>query len=107
MVDWAGAYRWSSAPAHLAGSDPDRLVDLEWWREYDGVDWRQALCNAGAEPAGELARCTHAGRPFGDEEFVRRLSERFRRHWQRGRPRKVAAAGGDTRQLGLFGQLHG
>ena len=34
-----------------------------------------------------LSRCTCAGRPFGDEEFVRAISEQFGRHWAHGRPR--------------------
>jgi len=30
-----------------------------------------------------LRRCTYAGRPFGEEEFVARLEERFQRKWRR------------------------
>ena len=30
-----------------------------------------------------LRRCTYAGRPFGDEEFVRRLEQQFDRKWRR------------------------
>ena len=28
-------------------------------------------------------RCTYAGRPFGEEEFVREMEERFHRRWRR------------------------
>ena len=30
-----------------------------------------------------LRRCTYAGRPFGDEEFLARLENRFQRNWRR------------------------
>ena len=106
LVKWAGDYRWSSATAHLEGRDPAGLVDLEWWRgEYDGVDWRQVLGGPEGEVAAPLRRCTYAGRPFGDDAFVRAVSERFGRYWERGRPRRVqAAAAADTRQRVLFGE---
>jgi putative transposase len=105
LVDWAGAYRWSSGVAHMEGRDPQGLVDLDWWqREYDGMEWRQVLSGPGDERTAPLTRCTYAGRPFGDEEFVRGLSERFGRHWERGRPRKERAAATDARQLALFGE---
>ena len=44
------------------------------------------------EQSASLRRCTYAGRPFGNEEFVKGLSEQFGRHWVRGRPRKEPAA---------------
>ena len=30
-----------------------------------------------------LRRCTYAGRPFGDEEFVARMEDHFQRKWRR------------------------
>jgi hypothetical protein len=30
-----------------------------------------------------LRRCTYAGRPFGDDEFVESLEDRFQRNWPR------------------------
>jgi len=89
----------------VEGRDPEGLVDLDWWRrEYDGMDWRQVLSGPGDDRAAPLTRCTYAGRPFGDAEFVRILSERFGRYWARGRPRKERAAAADARQLALFGE---
>jgi len=60
-----------------------------------GVRWSGLGTNperAGPEQSASLRRCTYAGRPFGDEEFVKGLSEQFDRHWVRGRPRKEPAA---------------
>ena len=89
LVQRASDYRWSSAVAHLAGEDPTRTVDMDWWqREYDGASWAQTLRDGSFEPAGVLRRCTYAGRPFGDDDFVHEISLRFGRHWVRGRPSK-------------------
>ncbi len=30
-----------------------------------------------------LRRCMYAGRPFGDDSFLKRLEERFGRNWRR------------------------
>ena len=106
LVEWPGDYRWSSAAAHLEGFDPTGLVDLKWWRrEYDGLDCGQTLSGPDSEQIGPLRRCTYAGRPFGDEQFVEAISERFGRHWTRGRPRKegvTAPPAKVTSQLPLF-----
>ncbi len=111
LAERPGDYRWSSAGAHLGTRDSCGLIDLEWWgRESGGVDWGRTLSGPGREPSESLKRCTYAGRPFGDEEFVRGISEQFGRHWVRGRPRKepvAAAAAIDMRQLALFAERTG
>jgi hypothetical protein len=88
--------------------DTTGLVDLDWWRrEYDGGDWEQILGGSDPVQAGLLRRCTYAGRPFGDEEFVKSISDQFDRHWVRGRPKKegaAAPAATNARQLALFAE---
>jgi hypothetical protein len=37
-------------------------------------------------------RCTYAGRPFGDEEFIVRLENQFKRNWRRGSFEKAVSA---------------
>ena len=40
----AGAYRWSSAAAHLGGGDETGLLDLIAWREQMPAErWRERL----------------------------------------------------------------
>lgn len=96
LVNFAGAYHWSSAAAHLSAAEPSHLLDLEWWRrESEGIDWAATLAFESSDTAVLLRRCTYSGRPFGDGDFVKTLSERFDRHWTRGRPRKEPAAGTD------------
>lgn len=44
MVQKAEDYEWSSARAHLAGQDPRRLLDMDFWRREGGVsNWLQLL----------------------------------------------------------------
>ena len=85
LVERAGQYRWSSARAHLEGEDRQGLLDWELWRAEGGSEgWRELLTTP--EEALEvrlLRRCTYAGRPFGGEEFVAGLEERFQRCWRR------------------------
>ena len=108
LAERPGDYRWSSAGAHLGTKDAGGLIDLGWWRrESDGVDWGQTLSGPDLEQSASLRRCTYAGRPFGDEAFVKGLSEQFDRHWARGRPRKepvTAPAPINTNQMALFAE---
>lgn len=79
-------YQWSSARAHLLGlGDQSGVLDLKFWREEGGVErWRE-LHDQPDDPnqVQLLKRCTYAGRPFGEESFVREIEERFRRRWRR------------------------
>ena len=84
-----GDYRWSSAAAHLSGRDDTGILDLPWWeREGPGAQWAETLNDCDSEESSTLRRCTYAGRPFGDEDFVDRISRTFGRYWTRGRPKK-------------------
>ncbi len=105
LVECAEEYRWSSAAAHVSGRDQAGLLDMDWWaREGPGDEWADLLSSAEEECREEIERCTYAGRPFGDDSFVREMSERFGRYWKRGRPKKPNQvwAGADVNQLFLF-----
>jgi putative transposase len=90
-------YRWSSAQAHLEGvRDGAKVLDWEFWERSGGSETWRAMHAAGEteEQRHLLRRCTYAGRPFGDEEFVARLEEHFQRHWRRWSFEKAAGAAG-------------
>jgi len=54
----AGEYRWSSAAAHLSGTDETGILDMPWWRgERRGADWAQTVGEDDAEAAPSLRRC--------------------------------------------------
>ena len=86
MVERAEEYKWSSAAAHLGlASDRYSLLDKEFWIQQGGSQGWEALL-AAPEPALEmrlLRRCTYAGRPFGEAEFVGLFEERFQRVWRK------------------------
>ena len=95
LVAQAAAYRWSSAAAHLGeGCDPAGVLDGGYWERSGGSATWKELHEAG-EPEDQvhlLRRCTYAGRPFGDEEFVVRMEEHFQRHWRRWSFEKAASS---------------
>lgn len=88
MVKFAEEYPWSSASAHLSGKDPSGILDLEWWRQERPSNWEEMLKGEATQAEAILRTCTYAGKPFGEDCFVRELGNKFGRYWQRGRPRK-------------------
>jgi len=71
--------------AHLSGEDPSRALDLSFWTENrSAAFWRHLLAQSENPMATRLLRrCTYAGRPFGDEEFLLAMEDRFQRKWRR------------------------
>ena len=95
MAGSPGLYRWSSAGVHLGvAKDNSGLLDLSYWEKAGGAEtWRELHGSTeGAEELALLRRCTYAGRPFGDEEFLGMLEERFQRSWRRWSFEKRAAS---------------
>ena len=79
-------YRWSSAQRHLNGvPEDDDLLDAAFWQERGGAEGWRALLGRTEYPQLTylLRRCTHAGRPFGDSSFLRRMEDHFGRKWKR------------------------
>ena len=77
--------------------DGSGLLDMDWWRSTGRGAWRDTLHRQAAayeqrseahDSLVQLRACTYAERPFGDDDFVAEMAERFRRHWIRGRPSK-------------------
>jgi len=92
MVRQAADYRWSSAAAHLSGTDSSGLLDMAWWRQQGRRgDWAGEFEMENLEAAAALRSCTYAGRPYGGERLVREMAQRFGRCWTRGRPKKEVA----------------
>ncbi|MBS3733943.1 MAG: transposase [Phycisphaerae bacterium] len=91
VVRTAWQYPWSSAAAHVIGSDATGLLDLAAWAERlppDG-DWRDALQQDG-DDADKLRRATVTGRPLASDRFISKLETRLGRRLRtrpRGRPK--------------------
>jgi putative transposase len=92
LVSTAEQYSWSSARVRLALSGEPEWLNVERWRrEFDADDWRHVLATSIADGAlrNRIREATLAGKPLGDEHFVRRLSHEFDRCMEirpRGRP---------------------
>jgi putative transposase len=69
------AWKWSSAATHSGLAEPDMCLSMELWRQHwSGSTWQEFLAVGETESAlAALRKCTHTGRPFGSEEFVKRL----------------------------------
>ena len=113
IVRRAEDYLWSSAVAHVTGGDGSGLLDMDGWRSPGRGAWRDTLHRQAAayqqrseahDSPVQLRACTYAERPFGDDDFVAEMAERFRRRWIRGRPSKKSMLQPHERaaQLKLF-----
>jgi putative transposase len=88
IVQRAAEYPWSSARAHLEDTDLTGILDMEWWKRERPKNWTEMVNHEDAQADAVLRGCTYAGKPFGEEQFVNEMAERFGRYWNRGRPRK-------------------
>ena len=83
-------------PVHLGDRPRERssALDIAFWERSGGAEtWREMH----GSPDGEhhlnlLRRCTYAGRPFGDEEFIVKFENQFQRNWRRWSFEKAASA---------------
>ncbi len=81
----AAEWPWSSAGAHLAGSD-DELVTVAPLLEMAG-DWRLFLNGAGQESLiDDIRKHERTGRPLGRESFIEKLETTLERPLRRGKP---------------------
>ena len=96
LVGEAGAYRWSSAAAHLGGDDETGLLDLITWQTLMPPDvWgERLLLPEDEELLQALRRATRTGRPLGSSAFLARYETLLGRRLHAlpvGRPRKIKA----------------
>jgi len=88
-------YRWSSAAAHLLGeADRSGVLDMNYWERAGGASTWRELHGSLENPSAVIAlrKCTYAGRPFGDEEFIAEMEHRFERKWLRKPKTELATA---------------
>jgi len=86
-------YPWSSARAHIDGTDPSGLLDLSGWSERweGGKAWRKLLAVAPDLDAVSAIRSgTSTGWPVGGDDFISEIEATLGRPAKpkpRGRPR--------------------
>jgi REP-associated tyrosine transposase len=91
------AWKWSSAAAHCGMAEPDICLATEPWRQHwSASTWRMFLGEEETESSlAALRKCTHTGRPYGSEEFVKTLEMQTSRPLspgKGGRPAKPSNA---------------
>ena len=101
LVERPEQYPWSSARAHLWGTDGDGLLATQEWTEaYPPERWREMLSRSDVmEARAELEACTFSGKPFGGGEFREALARLHGRSLvlrKPGRPRKPLAVIADV-----------
>lgn len=94
IVEHAGQYEWSSAPAHLGLAGNPGFLDLSAWQaEYTSPQWGKVLETGIEEEAfgRRLQEASRRCRPLGGDEFAQALEKRAGRELRPlpvGRPRK-------------------
>jgi putative transposase len=86
IVDRPEHYRWSSAAAHVLGEkDRSGVLDLRYWERAGGISTWVGIHGKPEDfkEITELRKCTYGGRPFGAEDFVDEMEQRFQRKWPR------------------------
>ena len=93
MVNRPWQWKWSSAAAHIGGTD--EMVDVIEIKDSVGVSieaWREHIdANDNAPDVETIRKHTMTGRPLGRDEFIEELSRKLGRALsvlRRGRPRK-------------------
>ncbi len=85
LVQKAAEWQWSSAAAHLAGTD-DKLVTVVPLLEMAG-DWNLFLDGTGEEILiNEIRKHERTGRPLGRGNFIEQLEAFLERPLKRGKP---------------------
>lgn len=93
MVKKAERYPYSSARAHVGG-EKDGILGEALFSEKERKDYIRLLHERLPEPEMDRIRYhTRAGRPLGDEAFVKILEKKLKRSFssrRRGRPRRAS-----------------
>ena len=76
MVEKGWGWKWSSAQAHIAGQDPNGLLNMNYWGKIIAKEkWKEFLENTSAEGLvqAQIRRTTMQGFLLGSEATARRL----------------------------------
>ena len=88
MVENAWDWEWSSARAHVTGSDSSGLLDMSYWRRtFNEVEWRKFLEQLLANEAinKKIRRATAGGYFGGNDATARRLEQELGKQLLPGR----------------------
>jgi putative transposase len=75
LVESPERFRWTSAAAHLSGSDNSHLLSVAFWQQSGGTqNWQELLNTTATEgDTKRLRNATYSGKPLGSEGFVKQV----------------------------------
>jgi putative transposase len=85
MVESAWNYPWSSAHAHLSGSDKFGLINTEKMSGYVR-DWRHYLLEAQTQSSEDFLKHERTGRPLGSDSFIEMAESLLGRNLKKKKP---------------------
>lgn len=77
LVQSAEDHPWSRARAHIWGMDPQEIIDAAWWgKMHPPGQWRARLQDGAAKQESRfMERCTYAGKPCGENDFLAHVAK--------------------------------
>lgn len=88
----AELYRWSSAKAHITGTNDPMLDTTPWLSPEERSDYAEFVREEDEETDNAIRRATRTGRPYGTDQFIDQLEFRLNqplRPRKPGRPQKT------------------
>jgi len=73
LAESAETYRWSSAKAHMTGTNDTLLSANAWLSSQDQNAYAEFVRNYDEETDDAIRKATRSGRPFGSGSFVDQL----------------------------------
>jgi putative transposase len=91
LADNVENYRWSSAKAHINGTNDDLLAEPSWLAPEDRKNYVEFIMQEDEQAEDMLRKATRAGRPYGSEAFIAKMELQLNQALKPrkpGRPRK-------------------
>jgi putative transposase len=95
LAESAETYAWSSAKAHLTGTEDTLLSEPSWLLPQEQSSYADFVSKDDEATDNSIRRATRTGRPFGSESFVDMLEFRLNLSLKPGKPgRPTSKTGG-------------
>lgn len=91
LVGRAEDYRWSSAKAHIDGTDDELLEKPSWLPSEARKEYASFMLQDGKQGENLLRKATRAGRPLGSVGFIQKMELQLKQSFmprKPGRPRE-------------------